>query len=118
MELYEYLIGGKKHNKVEDTFSDLRKNDMFYIWVIHKNRPDVVDTTYQGILKEDPTREGNKFHFDLIRWTAIRVVRTVPVDDMNKSVVIRRSGKNYDYVYSTHLMTDAGALTFYKKSLK
>ena len=123
MELYEYLIGGKKTGRIDDLkdpmpeskpFCELKEGDSFFI---SKFKPDGTCTYADEIKISSIVKEPTCWIFSGFTKEGIKYVYFVWMKDLNKKLVAWDQRTYYE-VCSTFKMDDGPFFELIKKEIK
>ena len=125
MELYEYLIGGKKTGRIEDLkdvipdskpFRDLKTGDSFFM---SEFKPDGTCTYADEIKITSIHKESDGCIFRGFTKKGEKRTRPVWTEDLDKPFYVDAGfGRTYYEVYSTFKMDDKPFFELVKKEIK
>ena len=126
MELYEYLIGGKKTGQIEDLkdaipdskpFCELKEGEAFFM---SKFKPDGT-CTYADEIKITSIRDKSTYWiFTGFTKKGTKYVHPVLTEDLDKKLEVRKvwDQRTYYEVFSTFKMDDEPFFELVKKEIK
>ena len=123
MELYEYLIGGKKTGQIDDLkdpmprskpFRELKKGDSFFI---SKFKPDGTCTYVDEIKITSIRKEPTCWAFTGFTEKGAKYIHSVLTEDLDKKLEVWDQ-RTYYKVFSTFKMDDKPFFELIKKEIK
>ena len=126
MELYEYLIGGKKTGQIDDLkdpmpgskpFCGLKKGEAFFV---SKFKPDGTCTYADEIKITSIRKKPTHWIFSGFGEKGAKYVRSVGVGNLDKKLEVRKvwEQRTYYEVFSTFKMDDKPFFELIKKEIK
>ena len=123
MELYEYLIGGKKTGQIEDLkdpmpdskpFCELKEGETFFVSKFKSNgtRVYAYEIKISSIVKKTSC-----LIFIGFTKVGVKYAYTVEMKDLNKTLFVEEQRTHYK-VFSTFKMDDAPLFELIKKEIK